>query len=131
MGRQKKKIKILIVDDDECIRVCLDYVLGNKGFITETASNGKEALEKIAQGKPYIIIMDIEMPVMNGVQLYKQLRKNPDTQDIPIIFLSAKECPPQVSKYASGAPIKHIEKPYDLEYLLEQIHRLIRRRSTL
>ena len=125
MSGQKKATKILIVDDEECIRECISYGLKKRGFITETAGNGKEALEKVRQNKPDIIILDITMPILDGLETCKQLKKNPDGQNIPIIFLSAQERIDIIIQGMPGAIIKYIKKPFDLEYLLAQINTLI------
>jgi len=125
MNGRKRRIEVLIVDDGEYIREVISYVLNDNGFITESASNGEEALKKVAQNKPDIIILDIMMPQMNGLQVCKRLRENPATQDIPIIFLSAQERIEQPIQDMPGAPIKYIEKPCDLEYLLSQINSLV------
>lgn len=123
MNSEKKKIKILVVDDENCIKDCIVHLLQRKGFISEGASNGKEALEKVRRDKPDIIILDIAMPVLDGLETCKQLKKNPDTQDIPIILLSSHE-PGQIIQGMPGAAIKYIEKPCGLEYLLTQINKL-------
>lgn len=123
MKAPKEKIKILIVDDEDCTRSCIVYLLQKKGFISEGSSNGKEALEKVKRDKPDIIILDIVMPVLDGLEVCKQLKKNPDTQDIPIIFLSSHE-PGQIIQGMPGAAIKYIEKPCGLEYLLAEIDKL-------
>ncbi len=125
MERQKRGIKVLIVDDEEHIREFVSYLLGEKGFITENADNGKEALKKVAQDKPDIIILDVTMPLMNGLEVCARLKEDPSTQDIPIIFLSAQERIGRIIQGMPGATIKYIEKPYDLEYLLAQINELI------
>jgi CheY-like chemotaxis protein len=127
MPQERIGLKILIVDDEECIRDCLTYVFTKRGFIAENASNGEEALEKISQDKPDIIILDIAMPVMDGIQLCRNLKDNPDNWDIPIIFLSAfgQEGAIREIHGLPGAGIRHIEKPCDLKYLFSQISSLI------
>jgi len=124
MNAKKKGIKILIVDDEEIIREVMTYVLRKKGFITETAENGKKALEQIAQDKPDIIILDIVMPEMGGLEVYKRLRKNTDTQHIPIIFLSAEESIKYAILEKAGTITEYIEKPCDIEYLVKRIKSL-------
>jgi len=123
MNAGKKKIKILIVDDEDSLRNLIVGLLQKRGFISEGASNGKKALEKVRQDKPDIIILDIAMPVLDGLAACKQLKENPDTQDIPIILLSSHE-PGQIIQGMPGAAIKYIEKPCDLEYLLTEINNL-------
>jgi len=125
MGAKKKGVKVLIVDDEEGIREVIGYILEKRGFIAEDAGNGKKALEKVAQEKPDIIILDIAMPEMDGLQTCKRLRENPDTQDIPIIFLSAQSRPTALAREAPGAPIEYIGKPCDIEHLLRRIDSLV------
>jgi len=122
---QKRKIRVLIADDEKCIRELLCYLLQERGFIVEDAKDGKETLEKITQHKPDIIILDLAMPQMNGIEVYRQLKENSDMRNIPIIFFSAQEPPPQITQEISGATIKYIKKPCDIKYLLAQINNLI------
>ncbi|MDP3732145.1 MAG: response regulator [Candidatus Omnitrophota bacterium] len=121
MDKKNKGVKVLIVDDEEIVREVLSYAIKGRGFIIEDARNGREALEKVAQGRPDIIILDVAMPEMDGLQVCKQLRENPYTRNIPIIFLSAQR---DIDKFIQGMPgaaIKYIAKPCDIEYLLKQI----------
>ena len=92
MRKKNKRTKVLIVDDEEIVREALSYIFDKVGFITEEAKNGKEALIKVAQTKPDIIILDVAMPELDGTQACIRLRGNPETQNIPIIFLSAQIC---------------------------------------
>lgn len=126
MGLKKRgaNLKVLVVDDEESVRKSLSYIFETKGFIVKEAENGQEALEKITQDKPDIIILDVAMPQMDGLKACKQLRKNPDTQDIPIIFLSAQRDIARLTRSLPGAPIEYITKPCDITYLLKRINNL-------
>ena len=124
MDGTEKRAKILVVDDEGVIRELMTYVLKKKGFITETAPDGKEALDKIALDRPDIVILDIVMPGMDGLEVYKRIRENPDTEHIPIIFLSAEasiKCP--IYEKTQTA-VEYIEKPCDIEYLIKRIKSL-------
>jgi DNA-binding response OmpR family regulator len=121
MNGGEKSVKILVVDDEGIIRELMTYVLKKKGFITETARDGKEALDKIALDRPDIVILDIVMPGMDGLEVYKRLRKNPDTEHIPIIFLSAEEPIKHAIAAREKTITEYIEKPCDIEYLLKRI----------
>ena len=85
--------KVLIVDDDSTVRRCLTYMLMQKGFIVEEARDGKEALVKVERIRPTLVILDNNMPVMNGVEAMAKLRSSEETKDISIIVCSAKEVP--------------------------------------
>ncbi len=129
MRAKKKGTKILIVDDEENVREVISYLLGERGFIIEEAKDGKEALKKAEECKPDIIILDVSMPGMNGIQTRKQLRKNLHTQNIPIIFLSAEKCITEVVQNTPGAPIEYIEKPFNLAHLFNRIDYLLTNRK--
>jgi len=126
MGRQKRAIRVLIVDDEEDIRIVLSRVLKRRGFIVSEAENGKEALEKVESVGPDIIILDVIMPFVDGIKVCQILRDNPATQYIPIIFLSAQRSADKVSGNLPGAAIEHIDKPFDIEYLLKRINTLVK-----
>ncbi len=119
------QINVLIVDDQECIRESMSYILGELGFTPEEANNGKEALDKISQNRPDIIILDVVMPVMDGIETCKRLRENPDTRNMPIIFLSGQAHVDQMISGIPGPAIKCMEKPCNIEYLAEQIYSAI------
>ena len=121
MNGGEKSVKILVVDDEGIIRELMTYVLKKQGFITETARDGKEALDKIALDRPDIVILDIVMPGMNGLEVYKRIRENPDTEHIPIIFLSAEEPIKHAIAAREKTITEYIEKPCDIEYLLKRI----------
>ena len=86
-----KSKKILIVDDNEkTIQLLGDFLKSNGDFNTTVAKNGKEAIERALSFKPNLILMDINMPVMDGVEACKKIKQLEDLSDIPIIFLTAQ-----------------------------------------
>jgi DNA-binding response OmpR family regulator len=80
---------ILLVDDDLTLREMYEERLKAEGFTIIQASNGEEALAKGKETKPSIVLLDIMMPKVNGFDVLKTLKANPDTKDIPVIILSA------------------------------------------
>ncbi len=118
-------IKVLIVDDEKHIRETISHILQKRGYIVKEAENGEEALEKIVQEKPHILILDVSMPKMNGFEVCKRLRENPNTLDIPILFLTASCVTDKFIHGMPGAPIVYSEKPFDIKYLLAQIDKLV------
>jgi CheY-like chemotaxis protein len=106
------KKRILIIDDNRTLVLTAERVLQKGGYETATALNGRDGLQKAQQWKPDVIILDIVMPGMNGYEVGNQLRQNPVTADIPIIFLSAKGNTDETQ----GAPViglKEISKAFD------------------
>lgn len=121
------KGKVLIVDDDPKMGKLLKFRLSKEGFETEYFSSGKEALEKISQVKPHIIISDIEMPEMNGHEFCDRLRQDPGTASIPFIFLSAKtDTSDQLEGLRLGAD-DYVCKPLKMDFLLERMEKVLER----
>jgi CheY-like chemotaxis protein len=79
---------ILIVDDDADFREGLRAALEMKGYLVEEAANGKEALDRILEKAPLLVLLDLQMPVLNGRELLQRLRAEPDTKEIPVVILS-------------------------------------------
>ncbi len=110
---------ILIVEDVPNIRDLLQYTLKFKGYPVITAKHGEDALEKIKETRPILIITDVLMPVMDGFDLCQQIRINPETRDIPIIMISATYISPEDREFALklGA-VRFLEKPVDTDEFL-------------
>lgn len=105
---------ILIVEDMPQIRGLLEVTLRFEGHPVESASNGEEALEKIRTQRPALIISDILMPIMDGFALVHKLRKDPQTRDIPVVFLSATYVTKEDKDFAlSLGASRFLEKPID------------------
>lgn len=80
--------KILVVEDEKELVEVLENRLKEKGFLVFTAYNGKEALEKIAANRPDLILLDLVMPVLDGISVLKELKASVKTKDIPVIVLT-------------------------------------------
>jgi len=110
---------ILVVEDVPNILELLDVTLRFKGYPVVTAGNGEEALKIVPQEKPALVITDIMMPKMDGYTLAFNLRRNPETSQIPIIFLSATYVTPEDKAFAmSLGAVRFMEKPVDTEDFL-------------
>ncbi len=110
---------ILVVEDVPNILDLLDVTLRFKGYPVITASNGAEALEMVPEQPPALVITDIMMPRMDGYTLAFNLRRNPETSHIPIIFLSATYVTPEDKDFAmSLGAVRFMEKPVDTEDFL-------------
>ncbi len=121
------KEKILIVDDEQDILEFIGYNLRKEGFEIETALNGKSALEKAPEFRPDLIILDIMMPEMDGVEVCKRLRKHPMFQNTLIAFLTARnEDYTQISALENGGD-DYITKPIKPGVLISRIKALFRR----
>jgi len=111
---------ILVVEDMSQIRGLLEVTLRFEGYPVTSASNGEEAMKLIAEQVPAVIITDILMPRMDGFALVYNLRKNPATRNIPVVFLSATYVTKEDKEFAlSLGAVRFLEKPIDTaEFLL-------------
>ena len=124
---KKKDIKILLVDDEQDILEIVGYNLSQEGYQIVTASNGKEAITKAKKGHPHLIIMDVMMPEMDGMEACENIRKIPELQDTIITFLTARsEDYSQVAGFDAGAD-DYIAKPIKPKVLVSKVQALLRR----
>ncbi len=122
---------LLVVEDNSDILRLLDTTLTFKGYRVVTARNGNEALDVIQKERPDVIITDILMPQMDGFSLVHRLRLNPDTRDIPVVFLSATYVTPEDKSFAlTLGVIQFIEKPVNFEEFLPAIEKLVKMGTT-
>lgn len=110
---------LLVVEDIPNVLELLEVTLRFKGYPVVTARNGQEALEQVSKERPALVITDILMPKMDGYALAHNLRSNPLTRHIPIVFLSATYVTPEDKAFAlSLGAVKFLEKPVDTEEFL-------------
>ena len=117
---------ILIVEDEHTLRRLLEYRL-SKQYDVRTATNGEEALERIDERAPDMIISDIMMPVMDGFALQSAVQSRKETSAIPFIFLTAKADEQSRMKGLRTGVDDYITKPFDIEQLLKRVDRLLER----
>ncbi len=119
--------KILVVDDELEIVDLLTYNLQKEGYEVRTAANGKKAVEMARSFKPELILMDIMMPVMDGVEACRQIREMPDLADTHVIFLTARaEEYSEVAAFDVGAD-DYIVKPIKPRALMSRVAAYLRR----
>jgi CheY-like chemotaxis protein len=117
---------VLVVDDIPDILKLLDATLQFKGYRVVTARDGQEALETILKEHPDLVIADILMPRLDGFNLVHRLRLNPDTRDIPVIFLTATYVASEDKDFALSIGVtRFIEKPVDLDEFLPVVEELL------
>lgn len=117
---------ILVVDDEPDIQTTLDVVLSLEGYEVITASNGAEGLRRIGEERPDLVISDMTMPGLDGLEMCGRLRRDPETRDIPIILTSSREPDPQPEQNWDV----FLRKPAEVSLLLNEIKRLLMRRRT-
>lgn len=126
IGYQGPRRKILIVDDVAENRAVLIDMLGPLGFATAEAVNGQEGLEQANAVRPDLILMDIVMPAMDGLETMRRLRQLPDFKGIPIIAISASASGGDVTSSMVAGANAFLPKPIDLSRLLAQIGALLK-----
>jgi len=118
------RIKILVVDD---LPENLALVAGllRERYEMLTAENGEQAVSLALEANPDLVLLDIDMPVMDGFEACKNLKRNPDTRDIPIIFLTAKDEPSDVIKGLKLGAADYVTKPFDIRVLKARVDNII------
>lgn len=127
MNMDKQSGYLLVVEDIPNILELIDTTLKFKGgYRVGTAHNGEEALEAIRQERPALVITDILMPRMDGFSLVHRLRLDPETRNIPVVFLSATYVAPEDKEFAAliGAS-RFLEKPIDIDQLMGTVSELL------
>ncbi len=124
---KKKDITILLVDDEPDIIEIVRYNLTSEGYHVETAENGVEAIEQAKKVKPQLIIMDVMMPKMDGIEACEKIRKIPELAETVITFLTARgEDYSQMAGFEAGAD-DYITKPIKPKVLVSKVKALLRR----
>lgn len=122
--------KILVVDDELHMRTFVSTLVETNGFKPISAENGEQGLELARQHKPAVIILDVMMPKESGVEMYRAIKNDPATKDIPVIMLSAiskktffhsQEVLDRYKGESIPEPAAYIEKPPEADELLEAI----------
>jgi len=114
-----EKLKVLFVEDEEKIRINIQEAIGEEFALFETASDGLNGLQKYKDIKPDIIVTDIEMPHLNGLEMVARIRKI--SPDVPVIILSAFSEKEKLFQAIDSNVSKYIVKPIDIDELLEVI----------
>ncbi|MGK7922730.1 MAG: response regulator transcription factor [Trichodesmium sp.] len=123
--------RLMLVDDDPNLILLVKDYLEFRGYQVTTAENGREALELLEQEIPELIICDVMMPEMDGYTLVQHIRENPDTEWVPVLFLSAKgQSQDRVKGLNTGADV-YIVKPFEPEELVAQVESSLKQASRL
>ena len=123
---KKKDIKILLVDDEQDILEIIGYNLAQEGYQIVTATNGKEAIQVAKKELPQLIIMDVMMPEMDGMEACENIRRLPELSNVIIAFLTARnEDYSQVAGFEAGAD-DYIAKPIKPKVLVSKVKALLR-----
>lgn len=125
METNPSKYKILVVDDVDANVLLLKTILKKEGFCTDTAYSGQECLSKVRDNHYDLILLDVMMPGMNGYEVLAFLKNDPDTQNIPIIMLTALTDSSAIDKAKQIGAIDFITKPFKRTEMLIQIGQVL------
>ena len=118
-------LHVVLAEDDPDIRLVARLALKKAGYRVSAVSNGRELLEKVAEERPDVILLDWMMPEMDGAEACARLRADPATADLPIIFMTAKSQGFEVERGLALGARGYIIKPFDALTLGEQVRQLL------
>jgi CheY-like chemotaxis protein len=120
--------RVLVIDDDAAVRSIIAETLRGEGYRVDEAGSGAEGLERLRAEPPDLILLDVQMPGMNGIGFVDQLHQEAGTTDIPIVILTAT---PELPESAQEHGIKAVlTKPFDIGLLTAMVERLVRASDT-
>lgn len=131
LASASSKPTILVVEDEIPLLTLLRYNLEKQGYRVEEAADGQEALMRVAEARPDLVLLDWMLPALSGIEVCRQLRRRPNTRDLPIIMVTARtEDQDAVRALDTGAD-DYISKPFAMEGLLARIRALLRRSGSI
>ncbi len=117
--------KVLIVDDEPNIALAIEFLMQQQGYQTQKAHDGRQALAALAHFQPDLIILDVMMPHMDGLELAHEVRKQAALSDTQIIFLTAKGTQrDKMDGYSAGGDL-YLTKPFDNQELVRKVEELL------
>jgi CheY-like chemotaxis protein/phosphoribosyl 1,2-cyclic phosphodiesterase len=119
----EQKRRILVADDVDVLSELISTLLSNDGFATEIANDGEEALEKVESFGPDLVILDLMMPKMHGLDILKKIKSDPATRDIGVIICSTKTFKTEIDQAYEYGAHEFLAKPFQEEELLSAVHR--------
>jgi CheY-like chemotaxis protein len=129
---EKKKVagaKILVVDDEPVVQDLLNDVLGDEGYKVEIVENGDDALERLGSKDYDVILLDIKLPGMSGIELYEHIQKTAKSLASRVIFVTGDVLSADTMTYVLSAGIPYITKPFEAEQLLNGIGHILSQKS--
>lgn len=117
--------KIIYAEDEDDIRITAKMALELEAWEILPCNSGREVLDKVTDVKPDLILLDVMMPEMDGPTTFMELKKQPDTASIPVIFMTAKTQAKEIARYEELGAVGVITKPFDPMALTSQIKQLL------
>jgi CheY-like chemotaxis protein len=121
--------KILLVDDNSKIRIITRMMLEKTGHEVLEASSGEEGLKMLEKDTPDLILLDIMMPGMDGWEVCQKIKADEKYRDIPLVMLTVRASEEDMDKSMEYGADAHVNKPFDMEYLLDTVERQLKNRT--
>ena len=125
------KPTILVVEDEAALLTLLRYNLEKQGFRVEEATDGQEALLRVAENKPDLVLLDWMLPSLSGIEVCRQIRRKPATRDLPVIMVTARTEDQDAVRALDIGADDYITKPFAVEALMARIRALLRRSGSV
>jgi two-component system, OmpR family, phosphate regulon response regulator PhoB len=122
---------IMVVEDEAALTTLLRYNLEKQGFRVEEAADGQEALIRISETRPDLVLLDWMMPTLSGIEVCRQLRRHPNTRDLPVIMVTARTEDQDAVRALNTGADDYVTKPFNIEALMARMRALLRRSSTV
>jgi twitching motility two-component system response regulator PilG len=117
--------KILIVEDDICLRKLECILLTSKGYEVKGVAGGEEALGVMGAYQPDLILLDIIMPGMDGLEVCRRIKSNEQTRHIPVVMLTARRRPQDIQKGMDAGAVSYLIKPFEISTVIETIQKCL------
>ncbi len=121
----KRTLRVLLVEDAPFLRYAFGRLLRMQGFDVKEANDGQEALDCLADFRPHLVLTDLMMPVMGGVELIAHIRANPETSSLPVVAITADATDHGERMARNAGAVDVITKPIDLTSLLDRLKVLV------
>jgi diguanylate cyclase (GGDEF)-like protein len=128
---EQVRSRVLVADDDSSTRALLDIALQEAGYDCVLAPDGRSALEQARAVRPDLIVLDIGMPLMTGDEVHRELRRDPRTRYIPVVFVTAKRTTREMAARLRNGADDYVSKPFDVDELVARIASALRRAAEL
>src|ERR1700743_1838605 len=122
---------VLVVEDEAAIATMLRYNLEKQGYRVSEASDGQEALSRIQEQRPDIVLLDWMLPLMSGIEVCRQIRRKPATRDLPVIMVTARTEDQDAVRGLNTGADDYITKPFNIDSLLARMRALLRRSNAV
>lgn len=125
MGREDRKPRVLVVEDEDNIAIALDYLMTREGYDHDRIANGGEALTRIRDTHPDLVLLDVMLPEVSGYEICQGVRLDPSLSDVKILIMTARGSAIERRKGLALGADGFISKPFELQELRQEVRRLL------